>query len=344
MRVTINDIAKAADVSPSTVSRAIANNPRISTKTRDKIFKIMKQMNYHPNLIARSLVNKSTRIIALVVPGNTEKVFQHPFFPEILRGIASVAHQSKYNILISSVADVNDEKQMINELVKGGVVEGVILMTSRVKDPSIEELVKMDFPFVVIGSPTNDDQINWVDNNNFAIGYELTQHFIEQGHTRIAFVGVSQEFVAVLDRFAGYKKALEDNRLPIDDSLIIECEYLSNNGYDLMQRIDFQEKRPTGIIACDDFVAFGIIKFLNEQGIKVPEDIIVAGFNNVALSEYFVPSLTSVEVNAFQLGIQAFELLFESINSDFKSVHRAIIPAELIIRDSTSIGSKDQPR
>ncbi|MDK2809377.1 MAG: hypothetical protein PWR27_86 [Petroclostridium sp.] len=337
MRVTINDIAKAANVSPSTVSRAIANNPRISKKTRQKIFQIMKEMNYHPNLIARSLVNRSTRIIGLVVPGNTEKAFQHPFFPEILRGIASVAHKYKYNILISSVTNVRDEKQMINELVKGGVVEGVVLMTSKVKDPSIAELVKTEFPFVVVGRPVNDDGINWVDNNNFAIGYELTQHFIKQGHKKIAFIGVSQDLVATLDRLEGYKKALQDSNLPVDDSLIIESNYLDDNGYDLVQKIDFSQKKPTGIIACDDFLAFGIIKFLNEHGFKVPEDVAVAGINNVALSEHSVPPLTSVEINAFQLGVKAFELLFESIKSDFKSINRAIIPAKLIIRESTSV-------
>lgn len=335
MGVTINDIAKAAMVSPSTVSRAITNNPRISDSTRKKIFKLMKEMNYHPNMIARSLANKSTKIIGVVVTGTTEKAFQHPFFPEILRGIASVAYKNKYKILISSVNSAKEEKQVVNEYAKSGITEGIILMASRVNDPSIPELMKIKFPFVVVGRPENDYEVNWVDNDNISIGYELTKHFIEMGHTSIAFLGVSSEFTVTLDRLKGYKKALTDHNLPIDDELIIEGKFVDDTGYDLMKKLMDKGKMPTGVIACDDLLAFGAIKLLTENGLKVPEDIAVAGFNNVPLSDYFNPPLTSVDVNAFSLGAKAFDLLLANINSEYKSIDRAMVQAQLIVRKST---------
>lgn len=335
MGVTINDVAKVANVSPSTVSRVIANNPRISSETRDRILKIMKEMNYHPNMIARSLANKSTKIIGVIVPGTTEKAFQHPFFPEILRGIASLAQKDNYKILISSVTSIKEEKEVINEFAKGGIAEGIILMTSRVKDPSISELIKLNFPFVVVGRPQNDCEVNWVDNNNFSAGYEITTHFIEQGHKKIAFIGVSPDFVVTLDRLEGYKKALMDHGLLIDNDLIVEGKFIDDTGYELMKKLIAAGSKPTGVIACDDLIGFGAIKYLNEQGMKVPDDIAVAGFNNVPLSDYFVPSLTSVDVNPFALGSKAFELLMTSINSSFKSINRAIVPIEVIIRNST---------
>lgn len=338
MGVTLNDIAKIAKVSPSTVSRAIANNPRISSETREKIFKIMKELNYHPNIIARSLANKSSRIIGVIIPGLAEKAFQYPFFPEVLSGISSVAHKHKYNILIANVSNLDEEKQALKEFSLGGITEGIILLASRVKDPSVAELLKINFPFVVIGRPEQENEVNWVDNNNFAVGYELTKHFLDQGHQKIAFLGVSPNHIVTLDRLNGYKQALNDKGLPVDERLIVESKFIEDNGYDLMKKLLTRGITPTGVIAGDDLLAFGAIKFINEQGWKVPEDIAVAGFNNVALADYSYPPLTSVEINAFSLGSKAFELLLATIKSDYKSYNRAIVPAELVIRASTVKG------
>lgn len=335
MRVTLNDIAKIAKVSTSTVSRAIANNPKISVATREKIFKIMKELNYHPNIIARSLANKSTRIIGIIIPGTAETAFQNPFFPEVLRGISSVAHKHKYNVLISSVSNLEEEKQTLKQFVHGGITEGIILLVSRVGDPSVAELTKLRFPFVVIGKPENESEVNWVDNNNFTIGYELTKHFIQQGHRKIAFLGVSSNYIVTLDRLNGYKKALEDNGIPIDERLIVESKFIEDNGYELMKQLFERGQKPTGVMAGDDLLAFGAMKYINEQGLKVPDDIGVSGFNNVPLANYSIPPLTSVEVNPFLLGSKAFELLLTAINSDYKSYNRAIVPAELVIREST---------
>jgi DNA-binding LacI/PurR family transcriptional regulator len=335
MRVTINDIAKIAKVSPSTVSRVIANNPKISIATREKVFKIMKEMNYHPNIIARSLANKSTKIIGVIIPGTAEKVFQHPFFPEVLRGISSVAYKSKYHILIASINNLEEEKQTLQQFVHGGIAEGIILLTSKVHDQSVAELIKDDFPFVLIGKPENDIEVNWVDNNNFAIGYELTQHFIKQGHKKIAFLGVSPDYIVTLERVNGYKKALMDKGLPVDESMIVESRFIDDNGYNLMQQLFERGMTPTGVIAGDDLLAFGVIKWITEHGLNVPQDIAVAGFNNVPLSEFSHPALTSVEINAFSLGTKAFELLLAALKSNDKSYCRAIVPTELVIRDST---------
>ncbi|MGE5583793.1 MAG: LacI family DNA-binding transcriptional regulator [Bacillota bacterium] len=337
-RVTINDIAKIAKVSPSTVSRVMANNPKISDATREKVFKVMKELNYHPNIIARSLANKTTRIAGVVIPGMAEKAFQHPFFPEVLRGISSMAHKHRYNILISSVDNPEEEKQTLKQFVHGGITEGIILLASRINDPSVSELIKTDFPFVVIGKPENENEVNWVDNNNFTAGYELVRHFISQGHRQIAFIGVTPGYIVTLDRLEGYKKALSDFGLSVDERLIVESKFSDDNGYDLIKQLLERGVNPTGVIACDDFLAFGALRFLSEQGLKVPENIAVAGFNNVPLSLYSHPSLTSVEINAFLLGSKAFELLLAAINSDFKSYNRAIVPAELVIRESTLKG------
>lgn len=334
MRVTINDIAAQAKVSPSTVSRAIADNPRISAQTRERVLKIMKEMNYHPNMIARSLVSRSTRIIGVIIPGLAEKAFQHPFYPELLRGLGAVAYKNKYKILLATAADLQEEKHAVREFAGGGITEGIIILTSRVKDPSVCELLKMKFPFVVIGRSENSN-VNWVDNDNYLIGYQLAEHLIKEGHTKIAFLGVSPDFIVTTDRLHGYKQALADYGLPVDENLIVESKFITDNGYELMKRLLAGGGRPTAVIACDDLLAFGAIKLITEKGMKVPEDIAVVGINNVPLANYFTPTLTSVEINPFYLGSKAFELLKSIIDSEIQSVDRAVIPAKLVVRSSS---------
>ncbi len=332
---TINDVAREAGVAASTVSRVIANSPRISKETSDRVLKIMKDMHYHPNLIARSLVNKSTKIIGLVVPGATEKAFGHPFMSEMVRGIISVAHKKGYKILVSSADNYNEEKELIDDLSKGGVVEGIILTASRTNDPSITELKKQKFPFVLIGRPASDELINWVDNNNMSVSYELTKHFIDQGHRDIAFLGLSPDVVVTVDRYEGYKKAMEESGIPVKTENTAESKFLDAPGYDMMKELFDRKQKPSAVICCDDYIAFGAMKFLSEQGLTVPEDMAIAGFNNTPLAEHFIPSLTSVDINAVTLGSSAFEMLYDTINKNIKGFNRTIIPSEIIIRKSS---------
>jgi len=337
LRVTINDIAKKAKVSPSTVSRVIADSPRISEATKEKVLKIMKEMNYHPNMIARSLVNRTTQIIGVVMPGMAEQSLQHPFYPELLGGIASMANKQGYKILLANVSTVDEEREMIKELTFGGITEGLILLTSRDDNPTVEQLVKNNFPFVVIGR-TENPYVNWVDNDNFLIGYQLATYFIEQGHRSIAFLGYSPGYRVTRDRLNGYKKALEEHDIPFDSRMVIESKFISDNGYDLMKAFLAQGKSPTGVIACDDLLAFGAIKAIHQAGLRVPDDIAVAGINNVPLADYYNPPLTSVKINAFSLGTKAFEMLQTIMGSNIRSYNQAIIPAELVIRSSTQRG------
>ena len=336
MAVTINDIAKAANVAPSTVSRVIANSELISEETRVRVLKIMKEMDYHPNMIARSLVNQSTKIIGVLLPGTSEKVFQHPFFPEILRGITSQAAKCGYKILLSNIASQSEEISAINELVNGCIVEGLILMTSRINDDSIGQLVSKKFPFVMVGRPESDwkNQFDWVDNNNVEAGYLLTKYFIKKERRNIAFIGVSQDYMVTLDRLAGYRKALEESKIAFDSRLVVDGKFMDGNGYEMVQELMSRRIPFDGIIAGDDFQAFAAINFLTHAGIHVPSDVAVAGFNNVPLSDYYMPSLTSVDVNACRLGETAFKILHERLGKRKSPSHYEFVKTEIIRRKS----------
>lgn len=335
---TINDIAKVAHVAPSTVSRVIAGSSLISEKTRVKVLKIMKEMNYHPNMIARSLVRKSTRIIGTLIPGTSGKAFRLPFFSEILRGITSKANQYGYKLLLSNIDNPQEEISAINDLVNGQIIEGLILMTSRLNDNSIDELISMNFPFVMVGRPeaSREKHLSWVDNDNFEAGYMLTRHFIETGHRNIAFIGVSTDVMVILDRFNGYKKALADFGVPFDEKLIVKGQFMEDkdNGYEMMKALSERNRKYTGVIASDDFQAFSAINFLIEHGLSVPDDVAVAGFNNVPQDEYYVPSLTSVEVHPYELGEKSFEILLKQLNNEQLKISGEFVKTDLIKRKS----------
>jgi Transcriptional regulators len=335
---TINDIAKAAHVAPSTVSRVVANSSLISEKTRRRVLEIMKEMDYHPNMIARSLVRQSTHIIGTMIPGTSEKAFQIPFFAEILRGITSRADQHGYRILLSNIGSSEEESKSISDLVNGRIVEGLILMTSSLNDQSVDELVSMNFPFVIVGRPeaANEQRLNWVDNDNCEAGYMLARHFIEAGHRNIAFIGVSNEHMVMLDRFNGYKKALAEAGLPYNEKLIVQGRFMEDkdNGYEMMKTLMERSQPFSGVIASDDFQAFSAINFLTECGLSVPGDIAVAGFNNVPQSEYYVPSLTSVEVHPYELGERSFEILIKCLEDKQSDRIHQFVRVDLIKRKS----------
>ncbi|HEX3016937.1 MAG TPA: LacI family DNA-binding transcriptional regulator [Caproicibacter sp.] len=336
--MTLDDIAKEANVSPSTVSRVISNNPNISAATRKKVLKIMERMNYQPNIVARSLANNSTKTLGVVLASRTEKALrkalQYPSCVDILGGLSLIAYKNGYNILLSSLNKMDDDKRRIRELAKGGITDGIIYLYPRVNDPIIEELRSFNSPFVVIGKPINENEVNWVDNDNFALSYKMTELFINRGHKKIAFLGAATSFAITVDRVDGYKKALLDHSIPIDENLIIKGRFVTDNGYELMKEIFDHGIVPTGVIAQDDLIAFGAIKQIKERGLSVPNDIAVAGFNNVPTAEFYTPSLTSVEMNAFDIGAKACEMLLSCIKSSYNGFARTIVPAELKIRSS----------
>jgi DNA-binding LacI/PurR family transcriptional regulator len=336
MAFTIKDIAKMADVSPSTVSRVIDGNPRISSETSEKVKKVMQKLDYHPNMLARSLARKNTKIVGTLIPGTKENAFKHPFFPEILRGITSQANACGYNILISSAATSRDEMETIWEFAKSGIAEGLILTTSRHNDEVIRGLLEMSFPFVLVGDPEGYEHVTWVNNNNVEAGYRLTEHLIANGCTKIAFLGLSDEYLVLKDRFEGYRQALAAHGIGYDEDLVVRGAFMGGEGGRMMEELLARDRNFTGVIAADDYMAFDAIKVLNRSGIRVPEDVLAAGFNNIPLSDYFTPTLTSVDINAYELGEKAFQLIQSKIEGKDSTPENAIVGINLVIRESTS--------
>ncbi|MFC4802826.1 LacI family DNA-binding transcriptional regulator [Neobacillus sp. GCM10023253] len=333
--VTIKDVAKAANVAPSTVSRVIANNPRISEKTKRRVKEVMEELGYYPNLQARSLAAKSTQTIGVIMPNSAYHAFRNPFFPEVLRGISMNAHDSRYGIYLSTGSTEEEIHEEVLSMVNGRRVDGIVMLYSRVNDRTMQYLAEIDFPFTVVGRPsTYEERITYVDNDNIFITNQVTKYLIDLGHKNIAFVGGNLDFVVAHDRLNGYRMALTEAGLPVNEAYLVHERFVNENGRDAIQSLINLEVQPTAFVTQDDLMAYEIISHLDALNIRVPEDISIISFNNLSLSEHSKPPLTSVDIGTFQLGQVATQCLIEKIEHQDTLPKRITIPTKLIERKS----------
>lgn len=337
MAVTIKDVAKKAGVSPSTVSRVLSNHPRISAETSRKVKSIMDQLGYHPNIMAKSLVSKTTNSICIMLPKSAEELFSNFFFMELIRGIVTQASRLGYDVLISSGANEKEEVEGVSRLLNGRRVDGVILLYSRKDDPVIDFLYEGGHPFVLIGRSEQYPDILSVDNDNVQASYDATKHLISLGHERIGFVSGPPELIVSRDRLKGYLDALHDSGLESRAEWIVEGDFLQDSGYRAMSFFMNLPDRPTAIVLIDDVVSFGVLRGLHELGYSVPNDLCLVSFNNIPLSELSTPPLSSIDIGIYNLGYTASQVLIQAIkNSDDSSYRkRHIIPHRLMIRESS---------
>lgn len=334
--VTIKDVARQAGVSPSTVSRVISGSTRISPATTARIKEIMEELGYHPNMMAKSLVSKTTRTLGIILPRPAEELFLNLFFSEFIRGIVSHASRSGYDLLMTSGTNEREEVEAITRIVKGGRVDGILLLSSRRNDPVVSFLHKDEFPFVLIGRSPDYDDILSVDTNNVQAAYDATRHLIAQGHERIGFVSGPPHLVVSQDRMEGYQQALREAGLPMKPQWIVEGEFLQESGYRAMSMIMSLPEPPTALVVIDDVVAIGVLRGLTEIGFKVPDDISLVSFNNIAMSQLTSPPLTTVDIGIYQLGYTASQALISTIQGDEAHRNRILIPHRLVVRESSN--------
>ncbi len=333
--VTIKDIAKVAGVSPSTVSRVVSNHPRISLETSRKVKEIMEQMGYHPNMMAKSLVSKTTQTLGILLPRPAEELFLNFFFGELIRGIVTQATRAGYDMLMTTVTNDSNELEAISRLVLGRRVDGIILLSSRTSDPIIGFLEEQKFPFVLIGRSDEFPDAVSIDNNNIQANYDATNHFISQGHERVGLVSGPPNLVVSQDRLSGYKKALKDANLPMRQEWILEGELLQESGFRAMSLFMSLPDRPTALVVFDDLLAFGVLRGLTELGYQVPGDISLVSFNNIPLSELASTPISSIDVGTYQLGYTASQALLRIIQGEPLAQNHFIIPHRLIVRESS---------
>lgn len=331
MKVTIKEVAKEANVSPSTVSRVISNSSQISEETKEKVREAIKKLKYKPNAIARSLANKKSRILGVVLPNEAQDLITNSFFIQAMKGMSAYAQNKKYYITYAFSENQKIELEYINDFITSNLVDGICLLRARTEDKSIKYLKEADFPFVVIGRPEESEDMLWVDNDNFQATYNLVNELIKKGHKDIAFLGAKKEWNVTKDRFKGFKVACEINGISIQDkNVMMMNEFTEQEGRDGTIKL-LEKFNPTAIIVEDDVLAFGTLKVLNVRNIK---NIEVVGFNNNPLAEFQNPPLSSIDINAAELGYYAAKILIDFLENNEIKMNHYIIDSKLIKRES----------
>ena len=304
---------------------------RISKATKDIVYNAMEVLDYKPNAIARSLANASTKTIGLIIPSKDENLFKNPFFIQAMRGISLYAQKKNYKIMFNYSGNPQEELQFIRDFVNAKWVDGIVLLTAYENDMCIDYLSQELFPFVVIGRPYNVNDIMWVDNDNFQATYHLVNTLIQKGCQEIGFIGGPQNYVFSKDRLEGFRRALELRNICYHPEMIVEMEdFTEIFGYEGMKLI-CEAAIPQAVVTTDDLLAIGVLKYINEKNLSVK----VTGFNNIPLSEYQTPSLSTVDIRAEELGYQAARLLIEKLEGVELTVNHCIVSTDWIERDST---------
>lgn len=331
MKITIKEVAEQAKVSPSTVSRVLSNSSQISEKTKERVREVIRELNYKPNAFARSLANRKSRIIGVVLPSEAQDLLSNPFFLQAMKGMSSYAKKKKYYITYAFSDDDREEEGYIKDFVNSNLIAGVCLLRVRTADKSIDYLKKMDFPFVIIGRPEESEGMLWVDNDNFKATYNLVNKLVQKGYNKIAYIGAKEDLTVTKDRLKGFKVACEINGISIDDkNIIIKDEFTEDQGIEATNEL-IENNKVKAIIVQDDLLAFGALKALNEKGI---DNISVIGFNNSQLAEFQNPPLASIDINATELGYYAAKVLIEYLENNNVQINHYIVDSKLVERES----------
>lgn len=331
---TVKDVAERAGVAPSTVSRVIADNPRISAATKERVRAAMRELNYHPNAIARSLVHQRAHAIGVVMSQTAEAALANPFFAEVLRGIGSVAREARHNIMLTTASSREDEYNESLSLLRQRRVDGLILLTSRREDALVRRLRNDGHPFVVLGRVPGDD-VPYVNNDNVAAARGATDHLVALGHRRIGFLGGPGEFIVSEDRLRGYEEGLAAAGIPHDRRLIKVTDFSYEDGYAATRRLLASAGDVTAVLAVDDMLALGAAAAARDLGLRLPEQLSVVGFNDSPVCPHVAPPLTSVSIPIFELGEGAARMLLDMLAND-ESPRRMLLPARLVVRASTA--------
>ncbi len=292
----------------------------IGEATRIRVLNSIEKLGYTPNILARSLVNKQTKIIGVVMPHEADSLFSNPFYIQAMKGISIAAEKHKYHIMYAFGKDKKNELEAVKNFISSNIVDGICLLTTRKKDECLEYLEKYKFPCVVIGRPEKSDSVNilWVDNNNEETTKYLVRKLILDGHKNIGYLGAKKNWTVSINREKGFREECEREKIAAE--IVYETGFSRENGYAGAEKL-FLNKSLTAVICTDDILAFGVQRYLTEKNIR---DIKIIGFNNIDPLGNFGPKFPSVDINALKLGKEAMSLLISKLNKSNKNNYKIV--------------------
>ncbi len=333
-QVTIKDIARELGFATSTVSRALNNNWEVSRETRDLVLQKAREMNYHPNAQARGLVTQHSKLIGMVVP----ELFRSTFFARVAHGIQTVLLPQGYQLILTQSNESPEEERKLLQMLRSNNMDGIIVCTatdSGYNQDLFEEFVRDGIALVFISRVCNAVRVPKIVVNDAQMAYHIVDHLCEEGCRRIVYLAGPEGIPSSRNRENGYRQALEAHGIPFDERHIIPSGLSVQDGVEAMDKLLDGAFRPDGVFAFNDNVAFGAMRVLKEKGIRIPEDIALAGFSDSLASTLVEPGLTSVAQPLNEMGTQAAACLLRQLEGFEPADTTIMLEGKLVIRQSS---------
>ena len=330
---TIVDVAKIAGVSTATVSRVINSPETVRKQTRDRVCDAMKLCRYKYNSLARGFVTKRSQTIGLIVPTIT-----NPIFAESTRGVQDYANKHNYQVILGNTDYRQEKETKLVQVFREMQVDGMLITTTNLKSRMLKELQEDRFPFVLLYSTVRKGPMSCVGVDNFLGGYKATEHLIKLRHQRIAMLAGSFSFSdKSYHRWYGYRKCLRDNGICYNPDYLIQSSYSLESGRQGVIRLMSLEQRPTAVFCSNDYLAIGAMEGARDEGLRIPEDLSIVGFDDIPMTSFIVPALNTIRQPAYDMGVVGAQVLLNHISvPSEKAVHR-LLQTRLIVRESATI-------
>ncbi|MFC4769343.1 LacI family DNA-binding transcriptional regulator [Effusibacillus consociatus] len=331
---TIRDVAKAAGVSITTVSRVLNQYTDVNPKTRQKVLKVVEKMGYQPNSVARSLVMNRTQTVGLVVSDLTKSRSGHHFLFDVLCGINDRAQEMGYDLVLFSTSPTAQKKTTYMDFVRQRRVDGVVMMGIRLDDPYTHEVVEASIPSVLIDVPLTSKTCSYVASDNVAGARIAVEHLLSQGHRHIGFVNGHQQAAVAQERLAGYTQALAGAGVKFISDYVYYGNFEQEDGAQGVQSLKKKHPEISAVFFASDLMAIGAIKYIQSEGGQVPKDLSIVGFDDIALASLMQPALTTVRQMRYEMGKSAVDTLIRMLENG-ETGRGVVLPPELIVRETT---------
>ncbi len=332
MSVTIKVVADKAGVSTATVSRVFNDSGPVDNETKKRVVQVAKQLHYTPNWVGRSLSTRRSYAIGLLLPD-----LYGEFFSEIIRGADETAQKNHYHLLVSSSHNDRQEIEAALQMTRGRV-DGLVIMSPGIDAQTLQRNLPHTLPVLLLNCYVRGHSVDSINIDNFGGSYQMIKHLLSHGHRRVAIIKGPGKNYDAEERLRGYREALRDGGAEFSPELELPGNFSEASGYDAVRLLLKRGAPPPAIFAGNDATAVGAMSALQEAGVQVPDEISLAGFDDIPIARYLTPALSTVHTGISRLGELAIEKVLHAVQS--KNIHekdQVLSPAEVVIRESCGV-------
>ena len=329
---TIKDVAKLAGVSTATVSRVINSPGRVNPKTLESVYRAMKICRYKYNALARGFATKRSYTIGLIVPTIT-----NPVFSDSTRGVQDFANEKGYHVILGNSDYQYEKESTLIDVFRERQVDGLIITSTDLEGNALKNLLNDAFPFVLLYSSVKNGQMSCIGVDNFSGGYLAAKHLVDLNHCRIGMLAGKFHFSdRSFNRWCGYKKCLKDHRIFYDADLVVQTRYGLEEGKEGLKKIFSKGDPPTAVFCSNDMLAIGAIEGARQLGLRVPQNVSIIGFDDMQISSFISPTLSTITQPTYEMGRTGAEVLLNRLENKLQEPVHKFLDIKLVARESTS--------